>query len=73
MRASRSVRGLCLPPAISRAERREVESVVTEALAALHGDMAGTYYPLTGLSDEEEQRLMDVSYAHGFVKILSTF
>eukprot|EP00061_Rhincodon_typus_P014921 g42305.t1 len=35
VRTGRSIRGLSLPPACSRAERREVERVTVEALAGL--------------------------------------
>jgi len=59
VRTGRSVRGLCLPAATSRAERREVEKVLTEALAGLKGDLAGKYYPLSNLKPEEEQQLIE--------------
>ena len=58
---SRSVRGLCLPPAISRAERREVERVLVDALARLGGDLAGQYHPLNKISKEQEKQLVQVS------------
>ena len=60
VRTGRSVRGLCLPPCASRAERREVERVLSEALSGLGGDLAGTYYPLSGMTKEQEQQLIDV-------------
>ena len=60
VRTGRSVKGLCLPPAISRAERREVERVLSEALNGLAGDLKGTYYPLCKMTKEQEQRLIDV-------------
>jgi len=59
VRTGRSVRGLCLPPAICRAERREVESVLKDALNGLEGDLKGKYYPLAEMTKEEEQRLID--------------
>ncbi|KAK7895471.1 hypothetical protein WMY93_020796 [Mugilogobius chulae] len=39
VRTGRSIRGLSLPPACSRAERREVERVVVTALAGLKDDL----------------------------------
>jgi len=59
IRTGRSVRGLCLPPAMSRAERRLVEKVVSEALNGLGGDLAGKYYPLTTMSKEDQTRLIE--------------
>jgi creatine kinase len=61
VRTGRSIRGLSLPPACTRAERREVERVVVDALAGLKGDLAGTYYSLTHMTDQEQQQLIDVS------------
>ena len=61
IRTGRSVKGFCLPPSISRAERREVEKVVVEALAGLSGDLSGKYYPLNGMTKDEESQLIAVS------------
>jgi creatine kinase len=43
VRTGRSIRGLCLPPFCTRAERREVEKVVTNALDSLDGDFKGRF------------------------------
>nr|XP_006124427.1 creatine kinase S-type, mitochondrial [Pelodiscus sinensis] len=59
VRTGRSIRGLSLPPACSRAERREVENVVVTALAGLKGDLAGKYYSLTNMSEKDQQQLID--------------
>ena len=59
VRTGRSIRGLSLPPACSRAERREVERVVVDALQGLDGDLQGKYYPLSKMSDAEQQQLID--------------
>ncbi|KAK2154013.1 hypothetical protein LSH36_279g03079 [Paralvinella palmiformis] len=59
IRTGRSVRGLCLPPSISRAERREVEQVLVDALAGLKGDLAGKYYPLLKMTPQEEKQLIE--------------
>ncbi|ELT92097.1 hypothetical protein CAPTEDRAFT_95776, partial [Capitella teleta] len=58
VRTGRSVKGLCLPPAISRAERREVEKCIVTALAGLKDDLAGTYYPLGKMTPEQENTLI---------------
>ncbi|KAL4623214.1 creatine kinase U-type, mitochondrial-like [Arapaima gigas] len=59
VRTGRSIRGLSLPPACSRSERREVERVVVQALDGLTGDLAGRYYSLGQMTEHEQQRLID--------------
>lgn len=61
VRTGRSIRGLSLPPACTRSERREVERVVVTALSGLKGDLTGRYYSLGEMSDREQQQLIDVS------------
>lgn len=61
VRTGRSIRGLSLPPACTRSERREVERVVVTALSGLKGDLAGRYYSLGEMSEREQQQLIDVS------------
>lgn len=61
VRTGRSIRGLSLPPACTRAERREVERVVVQGLSGLKGDLAGKYYSLTEMTEQEQQQLIDVS------------
>lgn len=63
VRTGRSIRGLSLPPACTRAERREVERVVVDALAGLKDDLTGKYYSLTQMTEKEQQQLIDVSDA----------
>ncbi|KAB5571456.1 hypothetical protein PHYPO_G00225160 [Pangasianodon hypophthalmus] len=59
VRTGRSIRGLSLPPACTRAERREVERVVVNALAGLQGTLVGKYYSLTEMTEQEQQQLID--------------
>ncbi|XP_034026550.1 creatine kinase U-type, mitochondrial-like [Thalassophryne amazonica] len=59
VRTGRSIRGLTLPPACTRSERREVERVVVMALAGLKGDLAGKYYSLGEMTEREQQHLID--------------
>jgi creatine kinase len=59
IRAGRSVRGLALPPGTSRGERREVERVLSKALSNLSGDLGGKYYPLSKMTPQEENQLID--------------
>jgi creatine kinase len=59
VRTGRSIRGLTLPPICSRAERREVERVVVEALNNLKGEYAGKYYPLSRMTEAEQDQLIN--------------
>nr|BAG71436.1 creatine kinase Mt-CK4 [Molgula tectiformis] len=58
VRTGRSIAGLGLPPKCNRAERREVEKIFKDALDSLDGPFAGKYYPLTGMSDEDQEKLI---------------
>jgi creatine kinase len=58
IRTGRSVKGFCLPPSICRAERREVERILVEAVNGLKGDLAGKYYPLKSMTPDEEKQLI---------------
>lgn len=59
IRTGRGIKGFCFPPSINRAERREVERIMVEALSGLSGDLAGKYYPLSKMTKEEEQQLIN--------------
>lgn len=59
VRTGRCIRGLSLPPACSRAERREVERVVTDALSGLAGNLAGMYFPLGKMTEAEQNQLIE--------------
>lgn len=59
IRAGRSIEGLALPPSTDRKQRRKVESLLVTALAGMEGELAGKYYPLGGMTKEEEQQLID--------------
>ena len=59
VRTGRSIRGIALPPHCTRAERRKVETVVSDALANLEGEFKGSYFPLTKMTDAEQEQLID--------------
>ena len=59
VRTGRSIKNLCLPPFCTRAERRMVETLVTEALDSLDGEFKGKYYPLAKMTDEEQEQLIN--------------
>ncbi|XP_014678943.1 PREDICTED: creatine kinase M-type-like [Priapulus caudatus] len=59
VRTGRSIRGLSLPPHCTRAERRDVEKICVQALDGLTGAYSGKYYPLDGMTDAEQEKLID--------------
>jgi len=59
VRTGRSIRGISLPPHCTRAERRAVEKISVRALATFTGEFKGTYYPLSGMTDEQQEKLID--------------
>ena len=59
VRTRRSIRGFCLPPFCSRADRRAVEEVVTNALDLLDEPLKGKYYALASMTEEEQQQLIN--------------
>lgn len=59
IRVGRNLKGFPFAPGITREQRLEVERRVVDALSTLTGDLAGTYYPLAGMSEEVRQKLQD--------------
>ena len=59
VRTGRSIKGLSLPPHCCRAERRAVERLSTTALDSLDGEFSGKYYPLSKMTEAEQDQLID--------------
>merc|ERR1712029_16251 len=59
VRVGRSIDGFGLSPGITKEQRLAVESLMKNALSKLTGDLAGTYYPLTGMDEAVRQQLVD--------------
>ena len=59
IRVGRSIDGFGLSPGITKQQRVDVESLMKSALSKLTGDLAGTYYPLTGMDEKVRQQLVD--------------
>eukprot|EP00736_Rhodelphis_marinus_P004137 Rmarinus@m.3392 len=59
VRCGRNIRGLSLPPGSTRAERRKVESLLQTGLTKLEGDLAGKFYSLATMTDEERDQLIE--------------
>ena len=58
IRVGRNIADLPMGPAISRQQRIEVEDLVSQVLKGLEGKLAGTYYPLKGMSEAESAQLI---------------
>merc|ERR1712040_32126 len=59
IRVGRSIDGFGLSPGITKEQRLDVENLMIKAFANLKGDLAGTYYPLTGMEETVRQQLVD--------------
>merc|ERR1712002_308506 len=59
IRVGRSIEGFGLSPGITKEQRLEVENLMKSAFTNLEGDLAGTYYPLTGMDEKVRQQLVD--------------
>lgn len=58
IRVGRNVADLPLGPAITREQRNDIERQVSSALNGLTGSLAGTYYPLQGMSEADSAQLI---------------
>ena len=58
-RVGRNIDGFGLSPGITKDQRLGVENLMKKAFANLTGDLAGTYYPLTGMEEKVRQQLVD--------------
>ena len=58
IRVGRNVKNMPLGPAITSAQRKQVEQDVSKALKAMRGSLAGKYYPLAGMSEKVREALI---------------
>merc|ERR1711883_2636 len=59
IRVGRSIDGFGLSPGITKEQRVGVEQLMSSALGKLTDDLAGNYYPLTGMDEAVRQQLVD--------------
>merc|ERR1712020_66059 len=59
IRVGRNIDGFGLSPGITKQQRIDVEKAFSSALKNLTGDLAGSYYPLTGMDEAVRQQLVD--------------
>merc|ERR1712088_1153047 len=58
IRVGRNIDGFGLSPGITKQQRIDVEKLMSNALSKLTGDLAGKYYPLTGMDEAVRQQLV---------------
>ncbi|XP_014280926.1 arginine kinase isoform X1 [Halyomorpha halys] len=59
VRCGRSMEGYPFNPCLTEAQYKEMEDKVSSTLTCLSDELKGTYYPLTGMSKETQQKLID--------------
>jgi len=59
VRGARSVKGLPFNPCMTEAQYQELEDKISGALTGLTGELKGKYYPLTGMTKEVQNQLID--------------
>merc|ERR1711953_892960 len=59
IRVGRSIDGFGLSPGITKDQRVGVEKLMVNAVKNFPSDLAGNYYPLTGMNEKVRQQLVD--------------
>jgi len=59
IRVGRNIDGFGLSPGITKQQRLDVEGLMKKAFSNLEGDLSGTYYPLTGMSEAVRKQLVE--------------
>ncbi|ODM97523.1 Arginine kinase [Orchesella cincta] len=59
VRCGRSLQGYPFNPCLNEEQYKTMEAKVSGLLSSLTGDLKGTYYPLTGMTKEVQQQLID--------------
>lgn len=59
IRVGRNVAEMPLGPAVTREQRNSIESQVAKSLSSLSGELSGNYYPLLGMDEAVQKRLID--------------
>lgn len=59
VRCGRSLQGYPFNPCLTKEQYEEMEKKVSSTLSSLTDELKGTYYPLTGMTKEVQQKLID--------------
>jgi UDP-N-acetylglucosamine pyrophosphorylase/protein-arginine kinase len=62
IRAARNIRGYALPPGATQDSAAAVEGILKKTFDGLEGDLKGTYYPLGGMTPEQESDLQSQGF-----------
>lgn len=62
IRAARNISGFSLPAGATAEDRAGVETVLKQAFTGLTGELAGTYYELGGLTEEQTKFLLEKGF-----------
>merc|ERR1711865_1008843 len=62
IRAARNIRGFALPSGSTKESAAGVETVLKAAFEKMDGDLKGTYFPLGGMSKEQEDDLQSQGF-----------
>lgn len=58
IRVGRNLQGFPLGPGVTKEQRLEIMSSVVDACKSFEGDLAGTFYPLEGMSQDDQNQLI---------------
>jgi len=59
VRCGRSMEGYPFNPCLTEAQYKEMEEKVSTTLSGLEGELKGTFFPLTGMAKDVQQKLID--------------
>ncbi|UYV61511.1 F46H5.3 [Cordylochernes scorpioides] len=59
VRCGRSLQGYPFNPMLTEGQYKEMEDKVKSILSSMEGELKGTYFPLTGMTKETQQQLID--------------
>ena len=58
IRVGRNLAAFPLGPGVTKEQRKEIEQTVVKALQSFEGELAGKYYALTSLKEEDRKQLI---------------
>ena len=59
IRVGRNLAAYPLGPGVTKEQRDEIMGHVVKACESFEGDLAGTFYPLAGMSAKDQKQLID--------------
>lgn len=59
VRCGRSLEGYPFNPLLTEQQYKDIETKVSSTLTGLSGELKGEFYPLTGMSKDVQQKLID--------------